>query len=140
MKENIRISADGIESLIQMANDWVYAKMEKETFLGSHSHPLMRTDDYAFACGVIERESCTWSALCTTCRILGFDVGKVVATSKAMRRYEERGRWMVSAKIPADVERVIRFLRQDESCRLYNSTGRPLPEISIKEEELCLNL
>lgn len=120
MKTNVRIDAEAIGNLIQMANDWMYARLEKETFLRSHDLPL-RGDDYAFFCEKNERESCMWYALCATCRILGFDTGKVVGMAKAMRRYEERERWMVCAHIPSGwssgcledgEERVIRFLKE----------------------------
>lgn len=84
-----------------------------------------------------KESSCTGSALSTACRLVGADVNTVIATAKAMNRFEKRERWQVCAHLPTGwcsrcgeygEDRVRRFFASREwDADYFQSTGRRHP-------------
>ena len=76
--------------------------------------------------------SYTWSALRDACKVVSADMSAVIATAKAINRYEARERWQVCVFHPepyrSDADRLRRFWASGDEWRgHFHSTGRRYP-------------
>ena len=90
-----------------------------------------------------KESSCTWSAFVSACRLVNADPNAVMATVKAMNRYEKRERWQVCAHLPSgydwhnheDRKDTLRrfWSAPDPDTDYFQSTGRRKPW-TVKEK------
>lgn len=133
--------------LVETAQEYLEAEREYQEFVRTHKNEYgtlqLLSADKEISYHVKEKEtSCTWYALRDACRMVNADIMTVVATAKAMNRYEKRNKWQVCAYLPTgwcpecrgDGEnRVLRFFAaQDPDAECYQSTGRRKGGASMK--------
>ena len=127
MKNNYNVRA-----LLDMAQEYLNAENEYRTFCLTFKGgwvPNLEPSEYGDYIRKEAASTYTWRALKSACEVISADVDAVVATAKAMNRYEKRERWQVCAHIGWDNEdNVRRFLAATDGWRGYfHSTGRPFP-------------
>ena len=135
------------EVLVEMAQNYLSAEDDLRQFI--HRHTVKYTPTYSRLIldgrgderdyWTKDKESaCAWDALRDACRLVWADVGTVLATAKAMNRYERRRRWQVCAHLPTCCssathykdggDRVRRFFSEtDPDAACFTSTGRRKP-------------
>lgn len=131
--------------LVEMAQEYLEAERSYRDFVAQHKNQygslvLGSTDDRVSYWVKDKESSCTGSALSTACRLVGADVNTVIATAKAMNRFEKRERWQVCAHLPTGwcslcgeygeygEDRVRRFFASREwDADFFQSTGRRHP-------------
>lgn len=135
------------EILVEMAQTYLSAEDDYRQFV--HRHTVRYTPSYSrlkLETSGEERDywskqkesSLTWDALRDACRLVGADMETVLATAKAMNRYEKRRRWQVCAHLPTGYsaathykdggDRVRRFFSEaDPDATCFSSTGRRKP-------------
>ena len=121
------------KALLDMAQEYLTAENEYRLFLLTWKGgwvPSMDPEKYG---AYVRREvtaSTTYDALRSACEVVSADLGAVIATAKAMNRYERRERWQVCAHIGYhDEDPLRRFLAapNEWGTKYYRSTGRPIP-------------
>lgn len=131
------------EILVEMAQDYLNAENDARIFYRRHRPfpglPLdLRTDNDRILYERHDKEtSCTWSAFISACRMVDADANTVIATVKAMNRYEKRERWQVCAYLPSGYDwhnyedrkdTLRRFWSvPDPDANYFQSTGRQKP-------------
>ena len=134
------------EILVEMAQEYLNAENDARIFYRQHRPfpgamlDLRTVEDRASYERHDKESSCTWSAFVSACRLVNADPDAVMATVKAMNRYEKRERWQVCAHLPTGwcsdcgeygeygEDRVRRFFANGDEWRGYfRSTGRRQP-------------
>ena len=131
--------------LVEMAQEYLEAERSYRDFIAQHKNQygslVLGSADDRVSYWVKDKESsCAGSALSTACRLVGADVNTVIATAKAMNRFEKRERWQVCAHRPTGwcsrcgeygeygEDRVRRFFAAREwDADFFQSTGRRHP-------------
>lgn len=131
--------------LVEMAQEYLEAERSYRDFIAQHKNQygslVLGSADDRVSYWVKDKESsCAGSALSTACRLVGADVNTVIATAKAMNRFEKRERWQVCAHLPTGwcsrcgeyeeygEDRVRRFFAAREwDADFFQSTGRRHP-------------
>lgn len=135
------------EILVEIAQTYLSAEDDYRQFI--HQHTVRYSPSYTrlkLETSGKERDywskqkesSLTWDALRDACRLVGADMETVLATAKAMNRFEKRQRWQICAHLPTGCsratryedggDRVRRFFRKPNPDAVYfSSTGRPIP-------------
>ena len=131
--------------LVEMAQEYLEAERSYRDFIAQHKNQygslVLGSADDRVSYWVKDKESsCAGSALSTACRLVGADVNTVIATAKAMNRFEKRERWQVCAHLPTGwcsrcgeyeeygEDRVRRFFAAREwDADFLQSTGRRHP-------------
>lgn len=121
-----------IQALLDMAQEYLNAENEYRLFLTTYKGGYvssMKPEDYGDYCHKEAVSTCTYDALRSACKVVSADVDKVIATAKAMNRFEKRERWQVCAHIGwRDEDNIRRFFAEDDGLQHYFcSTGRPKP-------------
>ena len=134
--------------LVEMAQGYLEAERDYREFINTHKDEygtlqLLSTEENVNYW--VKEKECYgfWSALCSACRLVNADILTVVATAKAMNRYEKRNKWQVCAYLPTGLcsacywdygeDRVTRFFAaQDPDKECYQSTGRRKGGASMK--------
>lgn len=145
--------------LVEMAQAYLEAVREYQEFINTHKDEygnlqLLSTDENVNYW--IKNAECdgSWCALSSACQLVNADILTVVATVKAMNRYEKRNQWQVCAHLPTGwcyecrgngEDRVLRFFAaQDPDAECYQSTGRRKGGASMKltkeDKKLLLSL
>lgn len=146
--------------LVEMAQGYLEAERDYREFINTHKDEygtlqLLSTEENVNYW--VKEKECYgfWSALCSACRLVNADILTVVATGKAMNRYEKRNKWQVCAYLPTGLcsacywdygeDRVTRFFAaQDPDKECYQSTGRRKGGASMKltkeDKKLLLSL
>ena len=95
------------EILVEMAQEYLNAENDARIFYRRHRPfpgallDLPTVEDRACYERHDKKTSCTWSAFVSACRLVNADPDAVLATVKAMNRYEKRERWQVCAHLPS---------------------------------------
>ena len=131
--------------LVEMAQEYLEAERSYRDFIAQHKNQygslVLGSADDRVSYWVKDKESsCAGSALSTACRLVGADVNTVIATAKAMNRFEKQERWQVCAHLPTGwcsrcgeygeygEDRVRRFFAAREwDADFFQSTGRRHP-------------
>ena len=131
--------------LVEMAQEYLEAERSYRDFIAQHKNQygslVLGSADDRVSYWVKDKESsCAGSALSTACRLVRADVNTVIATAKAMNRFEKRERWQVCAHLPTGwcsrcgeygeygEDRVRRFFAAREwDADFFQSTGRRHP-------------
>lgn len=128
--------------LVEMAHDYLEAERCNRDFIRRHTNQYGRlvlesADDRIEYWKNDKESSCNLDAICKACRMVGADVDIVLATAKAMNRYERRMRYQVCAHLPTGwcsgcgdygEDRVRRFFDDcDGDANYFKSTGRRHP-------------
>ena len=121
-----------IRALLDMAQEYLNAENEYRLFLTTYKGGYVRNMDpeiYGDYCHKEAKSTCAYDALRSACKVVFADMDKVIATAKAMNRFEKRERWQVCAHIGwRDEDNIRRFLAEDDGLQHYFcSTGRPKP-------------
>ena len=121
-----------IRILLDMAQEHLNAENEYRLFLTTYKGGYVRHMDpeiYGDYCHKEAKSTCTYDALRSACKVVFADMDKVIATAKAMNRFEKRERWQVCAHIGwRDEDNIRRFFSEDDGLQNYfHSTGRPKP-------------
>ena len=132
------------EILVEMAQEYLQAENDYREFIKSHSDGyglrLKAKEDERWYWVKEKESSCAMSALCDACRLVNANVDTVLATAKAMNRYEKRHQWQACAHLPSGWcrycgeygedggDRVRRFFSaSDDWAGFFRSTGRRQP-------------
>ena len=131
------------EILVEMAQEYLNAENDARIFYRRHRPfpglPLvLQTEESRISYERHDKESsCTWSAFVSACRLVNADPDAVMATVKAMNRYEKRERWQVCAHLPSgydwhnheDRKDTLRrfWSAPDPDADYFQSTGRRKP-------------
>lgn len=92
--------------LYNIATDCIYAENELCRFCAAHRPSpgarldLHETDDRVNYFRYNERANQLWQAFSSSCKLVHADPDAVLATVKAMNRYEKREKWQVCAHLP----------------------------------------
>ena len=120
-----------VRALLDMAQEYLNAENEYRVFLLTFKGgwvPSMKPEEYGDYCKKEAASNYTYDALRNACKIISADMATVLATAKAINRYEKRERWQVCAHIPGTCygeERVRRFFSEGDGwAGHYHSTGR----------------
>ena len=95
------------EVLVGLAQDFINAENDARIFYRKHrpfpgETLVLHTVEDQLSYARHEKESsCTWSAFVNACKLVNADSSIVMATVKAMNRYERRNRWQVCARLPS---------------------------------------
>lgn len=145
--------------LMEMAQEYLEAEREYREFIRTHKNEygdlqLLSTEEH-INYWIKEKESSNfWSALSNACRLVNADIVTVIATAKAMNRYEKQNKWQVCACLPTGwcsacceygEYRVLHFFAaQNSDAECYQSTGRRKGGASMKltkkDKKLLLSL
>ena len=122
-----------VKALLDMAQEYLTAENEYRIFLLTWKGgwvPSMDPEKYGEYVRRDVTSSTTYDALRSACEVVSADLGAVIATAKAMNRYERRELWQVCAHIGYhDEDPLRRFLSEPNEweTKYYRSTGRPIP-------------
>lgn len=121
-----------IRALLDMAQEYLNAENEYRLFLTTYKGGYVRNMDpeiYGDYCHKEAKSTCAYDALRSACKVVFADMDKVIATAKAMNRFEKRERWQVCAHIGwRDEDNIRRFFSEDDGLQNYfRSTGRSKP-------------
>lgn len=93
--------------LVNIANDCIYEENEQRRFWRKHRPTPGALLDLRTESDKIdyyrhdERTSQLWQAFSRSCKLVHADPDTVLATVKAMNRYEKREKWQVCAHLPS---------------------------------------
>ena len=120
------------EVLVEMAQEYLQAEADFREFIRQHSDSfglrLKTPEDERWYLVKDKESSCTMSALCDACRLVNADVDVVLATAKAMNRYERRRRWQVYAHLPNGWCRFCGEFGEDGGDRVRHFFSTPDPD------------
>ena len=122
-----------VKTLLDLAQEYLNAEEEYRRFLLTFKGgwvPSMDPEKYGSYCQKETASTCAAYALRRACDMVSADMDAVIATVKAMNRYEKRNRWQVCACLGwRDGEyRARRFFDTSDEWRShYRSTGRRFP-------------
>ncbi len=124
-----------VKALLDMAQEYLNAESEYRVFLLTFKGgwvPSMEPGEYGDYCKKEAASNHTWDALRSACKIVSADMSAVLATAKAINRYEKRERWQVCVFHPEpyrqDAANLRRFFSNGDEWRGYfRSTGRRQP-------------
>ncbi len=120
------------EVLVEIAQDYLQAEEDLQTYTLNHNLSSSREEiEYLSR----KKESvCTWLAMLKACRMVRADPDIVLATVKAMNRYERLKGWRICVHLPTGLsigcsergeDRVRRFFSLgDEWHGYFRSNGR----------------
>ncbi len=133
------------EILVEMAQEYLQAEESLRVFVKKHTPfpgycDLSDRHNESEYWRLDKQSSCTFDALRSACRMVDANIDAVLATVKAMNRYEKRERWQVCAHLPSGwcrscgeygeqgEDRVRRFWSTpDADADYFQSTGRRHP-------------
>ena len=131
------------EILVEMAQEYLNAENDARIFYQQHRPfpgamlNLQTVEERACYERHDKETSCTLSAFVSACRLVNANPDTVMATVKAMNRYEKRERWQVCAHLPGGYDWHNHEDRKDTLCRFWSvsdgednyfqSTGRRKP-------------
>ena len=136
------------EILVEMAQEYLQAEEALRVFVKKHTPfpgycNLSDRNDENEYWRLDKSSSCTWFAFSSACRMVNADPDTVMATVKAMNRYEKRERWQVCAHLPSgydwhnheDRKDTLRrfWSAPDPDTDYFQSTGRRKPW-TVKEK------
>lgn len=128
--------------LLQIAFEALNAQDEYSRFVSEHKDKdgfliLRNNEDIASYFVQGERNACTWDTLTNSCLLVNADLKTVIATAKAMNRYERKEHWKICAKLPTGFslscsdfgeDRTMRFFSMPSlEAQYFQSTGRRKP-------------
>lgn len=76
-----------------------------------------------------EKSACTWDALTDACQMVNADRETVLATAKAMNRYEKKNKWQISAELPVGFSFYCDGTGEERTRRFFSllNTGKHIP-------------